>query len=145
MCDIWRLRWIGLQPELIPLFNQTFRENTLWIILGSIVWDKMRCDFYETISGNGRSFKNNEKCFLFHLKSSFLSQTPFYFSFIFLENTSNKFWDQAPSPHYKCCLQVSEAGSCHKLQCCYSSSMLQHWAGGRGLICFCKVDHLEFP
>ena len=44
--------------------------------------------------------------------------------FIFLDNTSHKFWDQPPSPHYKSCLEVSETFSWHKLQCCYSSNML---------------------
>ena len=141
MSDIWRLCWIGLQSELIPLFKQMFWKNTLWIILDSIVWDKMQCNFSETIFGNGGSFKNNEKCFLFHLESSFLSQIPFYFSFIYLENTSHKFWDQTPYPHYQCCLQVTVTGSCHELLCCCTSNMLQHWAWGRGLICFCKVGH----
>ena len=56
-------------------------------------------------------------------------------------NTSHKFWDQSPSPHYQCRLQVSEAVSWHKLWCCYSANILQHWVGGRSLICFCKVDH----
>ena len=68
-------------------------------------------------------------------------QTPFYFSFIFLDNTSHKFWDQSPSPHYQCCLQVSETVSWHKLRCRYSAIILQHWVGGRGLIYFCKEDH----
>ena len=68
-------------------------------------------------------------------------QTPFYFSFTFLDNTSHKFWDQSPSPHYQCYLQVSEAVSWHKLQSCYSCNMLQHWVEGRCLIYFCKVDH----
>ena len=56
-------------------------------------------------------------------------------------NTLHKFWDQSPSPHYQCCLQVSETVSWHKLRSCYSSRMLQHWVGGRGLIYSCKVDH----
>ena len=56
-------------------------------------------------------------------------------------NTSHKFWDQSPSPYYQCCLQVSETVSWHKLRCCYSANILQHWVGGRGLIYFCKVDH----
>ena len=56
-------------------------------------------------------------------------------------NTSHKFWDKSPSPHYQCCLQVSETVSWHKLQSCYSSNMLQHWVGGRDLIYFCKGDH----
>ena len=68
-------------------------------------------------------------------------QTPFYFPFNFLDNTSHKFWDQSPSPHYQCFLQVSETVSWHKLRCCYSTNILQHWVGGRGLIYFCKVDY----
>ena len=56
-------------------------------------------------------------------------------------NTWHKFWDQSPSLHYQCSLQVSETESWHKLRCCYSSNMLQHWVGERGLIYFCKVDH----
>ena len=68
-------------------------------------------------------------------------QSLFYFLFSFLYNTSHKFWDQSPSPHYQCCLQVSETVSWHKLRCCYSANILQHWVGGRGLIYFCKVDH----
>ena len=71
-------------------------------------------------------------------------QTPFYFSFIFLDNTSHKFWDQTPSSRYQCCLQVSETVSWHKLQSCHSSNMLQHWVGGRGLTYFCKVDYSRF-
>ena len=60
----------------------------------------------------------------------------------FSYNTSHKFLDQSPSPHYQCCLQVLSIWvSWHKLQSCYSSNMLQHWVGGRGLIYFCKVDH----
>ena len=85
-----------------------------------------------------RNIKNSE----FKLKRNVtFFQTPFYFSFIFLENTSNKFWDQYPSRHYQCCLQVSETVFWHKLQCCYSANILQHWIGGRGLIYFCKVGH----
>ena len=56
-------------------------------------------------------------------------------------NTSHKLWDQPPSPHDQCCLQISEIASWHKLQSCYSPNMLQHWVGGRGLIYFCKEDH----
>ena len=62
-------------------------------------------------------------------------------SIFLLDKTSHKFWDQSPSTHYQCCLQVSETGSWHKLRCFYSSNMLQHWIRGRDLICFCKVDH----
>ena len=39
-------------------------------------------------------------------------------------NTSYKFWDEPPSPHYQCCLKVSETVSWSKLRCCYSSDML---------------------
>ena len=59
----------------------------------------------------------------------------------FSYNISHKFWDQSPSPHYQCCLQVYETVSLHKLWCCYSANMLQHWVGGRGLIYFCKMDY----
>ena len=34
------------------------------------------------------------------LKNVRFFQTPFYFSFNFLDNTSYTFWDQSPSPHY---------------------------------------------
>ena len=74
-------------------------------------------------------------------KSARFFQRPFYFSFSFLNNTSHKFWDQSPSLHYQCCLQVSETVSWHKFRYCYSANILQHWIGGRGLIYFCKVDH----
>ena len=74
-------------------------------------------------------------------KNARFFQTPFYFSFIFLDNATHKFWDQSPTPHYQCCLRVSETVSWHKLQSCYCSSMLQHWIRERGLIYFCKVDH----
>ena len=53
----------------------------------------------------------------------------------------HKFWDQSPSPHYQCCLQVSETVSWRKLPCCYSANMLQHLVGGRVLIYSRKVDH----
>ena len=33
--------------------------------------------------------------------------------------------------------------SWYKLRCCYSSNMLKHWVGGRGMIYFCKVDHFR--
>ena len=46
-----------------------------------------------------------------------------------------------PLPHDKCCLQVSEAVSWHKLRCCYSANILQHWVRGKSLVYFCKVDH----
>ena len=61
--------------------------------------------------------------------------------YLMICNTLHKFWDQSSSRHYQCCLQASERGSWHKLQCCYPSNMLQHWTGGRCLISFCKVDH----
>ena len=65
-----------------------------------------------------------------------------YYNHVFIIfNTSHKFWDQSPSPHYQRCLQVSETVCWHKLRCCYSTNMLQHWAGGRDLIYFCEVDH----
>ena len=56
-------------------------------------------------------------------------------------NTSHKFWDQSPFPHYQSCLQVSETVPWHKVQCCYSVNILQHLVGGWWLIYFCKVDH----
>ena len=56
-------------------------------------------------------------------------------------NTSHKFWDLSPVPHYQCCLQVSETGSWHKLRRCYSSSVLQYWVGARWQFYFWKVDH----
>ena len=55
-------------------------------------------------------------------------------------NTSHKFWDQSPSPHCQCCFQVFETVPWHKLPCCYSSNILQHWVGGRDLIYSCKLD-----
>ena len=58
-------------------------------------------------------------------KNTRFFQTPFYFSFIFLDNISYKFWDQFPSQHYQYCLEVSETVSWHKLWCCYSSNILQ--------------------
>ena len=60
-----------------------------------------------------------------------------------IRNTSHKFWDQSPFPHYQCCLQISETVSWHKLWCCYSANILQHWVGGRDLIYFCKVGHFR--
>ena len=47
----------------------------------------------------------------------------------------------SPSPRYQHCVQVSDTVSWYKLRCCYSSNILHHWKGGRGLIYFCKVDH----
>ena len=55
-------------------------------------------------------------------------------------NTSHKFWDQSPSPHYQCCFQVFETVPWHKFPCCYSSNILQHWVGGRDQIYSCKLD-----
>ena len=83
------------------------------------------------------NIKNSE----FQLKNARFFQTPFYFSFIFLDNTSHKFWDQSHSPHYQNCLQVSETVTWHKLRCCYSANTLQHGVEGKGLIYFCKVGH----
>ena len=70
-------------------------------------------------------------------------QTFLYFLFIFLDNTSHKFWDQSPSPHYQFCLQVCDTVSWHKLQSCYSPNMLQHWVAGSDLIYFCKEIYSE--
>ena len=69
----------------------------------------------------------------------FFSEKDFWNWFIY--NTSHKFWGQSPFPHYQCCLQLSETVSWHKLCCCYSANLLQHWVGGRGLIYFSKVDY----
>ena len=55
-------------------------------------------------------------------------------------NTSHKFWDQSLSSCYQCCLQISEAVSWPKLQCCYSYNMLT-MTMGRDLNYFCKVNH----
>ena len=83
------------------------------------------------------NIKNSE----FKLKKCQVFPNPLLFFFYFIDNTSHKFWDQSPSPHYQCCLQVSETVSWHKFRCRYSANILQHWVGGRGLIYFCKVDH----
>ena len=37
--------------------------------------------------------------------------------------------------------EVSVTVSWRKLRCCYSSNMLQHWVGERGLIYFWQVEH----
>ena len=50
-----------------------------------------------------------------------------------------------PPPPDHCCLQVSETVSWHKLRCCYSTNMLQHWVGGRGMIISAKWTIPEFP
>ena len=77
----------------------------------------------------------------FKLKKCPVFPNPLLFSFIFLDNTLHKFWDESPSPHDQCCLQVFGTVSWHKLRCCYSANMPQHWVGERRLIYFCKVDH----
>ena len=46
-----------------------------------------------------------------------------------------------PLPVINVVLQVSETVSWHKLRCCYSANILQHWVLGRDLIYFFKVDH----
>ena len=65
------------------------------------------------------------------------------------DNTSHKFWNQSPYPHYQCFFQLSETVFWHKLRSYFSSNMLQHWVEGRGLIYICKVDHsrisISFP
>ena len=53
--------------------------------------------------------KNSE----FKLKQVRFFQTPFYFAFIFWDNTSHKFWDQFPCPHFQFCLRVSDTVSWH--------------------------------
>ena len=50
---------------------------------------------------------------------------------------------QSPFAHYQRCLQVSQTGSLQKLRYFYSSNILQHWVGGKGLIYFCKVNHFR--
>ena len=69
------------------------------------------------------NIKNSE----FKLKNARFYETPFYFSFIFLDNTSHKFWNQSPSSDCQCCLKVSETVSCHKLRCCYSVRYCSPW------------------
>ena len=81
----------------------------------------------------------------FKSKNARLFQIPFYFSFIFLDNTSHKFWDQSPSSHNQCCLQVSGTVSWHKLRCCYSANMLQHWVRGGGWFISAEWTISEFP
>ena len=51
-------------------------------------------------------------------------------------NASHKFWYQSPSPHYQCCLQVSEAGCWRKL-----FQYVATLSRGRELTSFCKVDN----
>ena len=70
---------------------------------------------------------------------------PLLFFFYFIDNTSHKFWDQSPSPHYQCCLQVSETVSWHKLRCCYSANILQHWVGGGAWFISAWWSIPEFP
>ena len=74
-------------------------------------------------------------------KNAEFFQAIYYFSFIFLDNTSYKFWNRLPSPHYQCCLQVFGTVCCCKFWLCFSSNILQHWTGRRSLVYFCKVDH----
>ena len=82
--------------------------------------------------------KNGKKKKIYHWRENMIKLKKVMLSRC---NTSHKFWDQSPSPHYQCCLQVSETVSWYKLRCFYSSNMLQHWVGGRGLVYFCKVSH----
>ena len=83
------------------------------------------------------NIKSNE----FKIKNAKFLKSFFYFLFNFLDNTSHKFWDQSPLPHYQCCLQLYEAVSWHKVYCCYFANILQDLVEGRDLIYFCKVDH----
>ena len=55
-------------------------------------------------------------------------------------NNSHKFWDQSPPPTINVGCKFW-TNSWHKLQCCYSSNILQHWVWGRALIYFCNVDY----
>ena len=63
----------------------------------------------------------------------------------FAYNNSHKFWDQSPSPHYQCCLQVSETVPWHKFRCCDSANILQHWVGGGAWFISTKCTVPEFP
>ena len=129
----WILR-IFTCNEKNPLYLPII--STLQFFWGS-KWSRSNPISHKTI-WHIPNIKNSE----FKLKKSArFFQTPFYFSWIFLDNTSHKFWDQSPSPHYQCCLQISETVSWHKLRCCYPANILQHWVGGRSLIYFCKVEH----
>ena len=51
-------------------------------------------------------------------------------------NTSHKFWEQSPSPHYQCCLQVSETVSWHKLRYRYPCQYAATLSRGKGLDLF---------
>ena len=48
-------------------------------------------------------------------------------------------WDQSPSLHYQCCLQVSETFSWDKLRRCYPANILHHQVGMKCLVYFCRV------
>ena len=54
--------------------------------------------------------KLNQKIVWIHNQSITITKTFAQINALAYEsnyNTSHKFWDQSPSPHYQCCLQVS--------------------------------------
>ena len=69
-------------------------------------------------------------------KNARFFQTPFYFSFIFLDNHAHKFLGQSPSSRHQ-----YWGSFLAKLRRCYSSNILQHWVRVSGLIYFCKMVH----
>ena len=69
------------------------------------------------------------------------SKTPHYFSFIFLDNISHKFWDQPPFTPLS--MLLASIWDSFLLQA-LALLLFQHPATmsrGRGLVYFCKVDH----
>ena len=111
------------------------------------------------ICGNWKHFKNDDKCFFFHLKSSLLFQDMYFIFLNFLvmyKNglirkimlTSNFIKSQPATPHINS--ETSPPPSIINVVCkylrqfldtSYSANMRQDWVGGRGLIFFCNVDH----
>ena len=72
----------------LPLINlSSGTENYLWLIkICPANEDNQRCTLRsEIIFGNWKPFKNDKKCSLFHLKSSFCSQDigVFFLSLLF--------------------------------------------------------------
>ena len=68
---------LKLLRNLLKLFRNFGKRVSQW---PSYWRSTLRSD---TIFGRWKSFKNNEKCFLFHLKSSFLSQYIYFFVLTF--------------------------------------------------------------
>ena len=134
----------GIDSRILGIF--TFNgKNPLYLPIISTLqffwrskWSRSNPISHKTI-WHIPNIKNSE----FKIKNMPTFSKPLYFSFNFLDNTSHKFWDQSPSPHYQCCLQVSETVSWHQFRCCYSANILQHWVGRKGLIYFCKVYHFR--